>query len=176
MRHKGRNNEWQLERGFGLLRSARNQLVLAVLLALFTSSAAAQPRDEALRVVERWATAFDNSDVEAITNLYAPEATFLGTSSTGVLANRDAIRGYFERALLVDRPRTATLDDVAVTVLGPSAVIVTGTDVVTRVRDGATIRAAGRVTFVVVERAGEWRIAHFHRSAMPTVQPSSPGR
>jgi uncharacterized protein (TIGR02246 family) len=146
------------------------------MLSVFASGAAAQAPDEALRIVERWATAFGNSDVEAITNLYAPDATFLGTSSTGVLANRDAIRGYFERALLVDRPRTATLEEVAVTVLGPSAVVVTGTDVVTRVREGATIRAAGRVTFVVVERAGEWRIAHFHRSTMPAAQPSSPGR
>ena len=138
-----------------------------VLLALVAAGAAAQPRDEALRIVERWTTAFGNADVEGITSLYAPDATFLGTGSTGVLTSHAAIRGYFERALLVDRPRTATVTDVVVTVLSPNEVVVTGTDVVTRVRDGATISAAGRVTFVVVERDGEWRIAHFHRSAMP---------
>lgn len=145
------------------------------MLALFACGAAAEPRDEALRIVERWATAFGDSDVEAIARLYADDATFLGTSSTGVRTSRDAIRGYFERALLVDRPRAATVHEPAVTVLGPSAVVVTGTDVVTRVRNGATISAAGRVTFVVVEREGEWRIAHFHRSSMPA-QPPDPGR
>lgn len=149
---------------------------LAVLFALVAAGAAAEPREEALRIVERWTTAFGNSDVEAITSLYAPDATFLGTSSSGVLTSRDAIRGYFERALLVDRPRTATVRDVVVSVLGSGEVVVTGTDVVTRVRDGATASAAGRVTFVVVERDGAWRIAHFHRSAMPAVQPPATGR
>jgi uncharacterized protein (TIGR02246 family) len=144
---------------------------LAVLLSLVAINAAAQPRDEALRVVERWTTAFGNSDVEGITSLYASDATFLGTSSTAVLASHEAIRGYFERALLVDRPRTAAVRDVVVTVLGPREVVVTGIDVVTRVRDGATIRAAGRITFVVAERDGVWLIAHFHRSAMPADAP-----
>jgi len=145
-----------------------------VLLALVAAGAAAQPRDEALRVVERWTTAFGDSDVEGITNLYASDATFLGTGSTAVLTGHDAIRGYFERALRADRPRSATVQDVVVTVLTPHEVVVTGTDVVTRVRNGATISAAGRVTFILVERDGAWRIAHFHRSAMPAAAACTP--
>jgi hypothetical protein len=35
------------------------------------------------------------------------------------------------------------------------------------VRDGKTISAPGRVTFIVAKRGAEWKIVHFHRSGMP---------
>jgi ketosteroid isomerase-like protein len=72
---------------------------------LTCATATAAPRDDALAVVDRWAAAFAASDVDAITNLYAPDATFIGTSSMAVLTGHAAIRGYFDRALNEDRPR-----------------------------------------------------------------------
>ena len=47
------------------------------------------------------------------------------------------------------------------------AVLVTGLDTVTGVRDGTPTSAVGRVTFVVAKRGADWQIVHFHRSAMP---------
>jgi uncharacterized protein (TIGR02246 family) len=140
---------------------------IAWLLVLMCTSAAAAPRDDALAVVDRWAAAFAASDVDAIVALHAPEATFVGTSSTSVLTGHDAIRGYFERALLVDRPRGAALGERAVTVVSPREVVVTGLDTTTRVRAGERIDTPGRVTFVVAKQGREWRIVHFHRSALP---------
>jgi uncharacterized protein (TIGR02246 family) len=145
-----------------------------LLLLLLATTAAGEPRDEALDVVTRWAAAFTASDVTAITSLYAADATFIGTGSTSVLTGHDAIRGYFERALLVDRPRTAALGEHVTAVLSPHEVVVTGTDTVTRVRDGATVSARGRVTFVVAEIDGAWRIVHFHRSAVPAASAPTP--
>jgi uncharacterized protein (TIGR02246 family) len=146
----------------------------AWLLALMCTSVAAAPRDEALAVVERWAAAFAASDVDAIVALHAPDATFVGTSSTGVLTGHDAIRGYFERALLADRPRGALLGERAVTVVSPREVVVTGLDTTTRVREGVRVEAPGRVTFVVAKQGGDWRIVHFHRSALPA-EPTAAG-
>ncbi len=143
------------------------RLISAGLLTLTFATATAAPRDDALAVVDRWAAAFAASDVDAITNLYAPDATFIGTSSTAVLTGHDAIRGYFQRALNEDRPRGATLGEHAVTVVSAREVVVTGLDTTTRVRDGKRVDTPGRITFVVAKRGRDWRIVHFHRSALP---------
>lgn len=143
------------------------------LLALVSTTVSAAPRDDALAVIDRWAAAFAASDVDAIVALHAPDATFVGTSSTSLLTGHDAIRGYFERALLVDRPRGATLGERAVTVVSPREVVVTGIDATTRVRDGTRIDTPGRVTFVIAKQGRDWRIVHFHRSALPAA-PTAP--
>ena len=55
---------------------------LACALALAACRATpATPEQEALQVVERWATAFNESNVDAIVSLYAPDALFFGTGS-----------------------------------------------------------------------------------------------
>jgi ketosteroid isomerase-like protein len=80
-----------------------------VLMAALTSPVLAGSEEDALQVVEKWAAAFNASDVDAITGL----------------------------------------------------------DATTAVRDGKTITSPGRVTFVVARRGPEWKIVHFHRSAVP---------
>jgi hypothetical protein len=52
-------------------------------------------------------------------------------------------------------------------VVSDTAVVVTGLDTVTGVRDGTPISSNGRVSFVVAKRGSDWKIVHFHRSAMP---------
>lgn len=142
-------------------------LIAALLAVTWAPCAGAGPAEDALAVVERWAAAFAAADVDAITTLYAPDALFMGTGSRGVVADPAQVRAYFERALLNNRPRTATLGEHEVLVLSDTTAIVTGLDTVTSTRDGATTSAVGRVTFVVAERAAGWQIVHFHRSALP---------
>lgn len=131
------------------------------------SSATAGPKEEALQVLEKWSKAFTDSDVDAIVKLYAPDALFLGTGSKTVVARPEGIRNYFEAALLTNKPRGATLGDYAAMSLSDTAVVITGLDTVTGVRDGKPFSANGRVTFVVAKRGSDWQIVHFHRSAMP---------
>jgi uncharacterized protein (TIGR02246 family) len=138
-----------------------------LLVAAVASTAAAGPEEEALAVVERWAMAFRASDVDAIVALYAPDAMFLGTGSRTVVLKTAEIRQYFERALLTDRPRGAVLESRSVMALSDGAVVITGLDMTTAVRDGKTINSPGRVTFVVAKRGAEWKIVHFHRSSVP---------
>jgi uncharacterized protein (TIGR02246 family) len=142
-------------------------LFAAVLFASLCSTVTAGPKEDALQVLEKWTKAFSDSDVDGIVKLYASDTTFLGTGSKTVVVKSEEIRTYFEQALLNNRPRGAKLDSYVATVLSDTAVLVTGLDTVTGVRDGTPFSANGRVTFVVAKRGAEWQIVHFHRSAMP---------
>ena len=145
----------------------RKLLLAAALFASLCSVATAGPKEDALQVLEKWTKAFSDSDVDGIIKLYAPDTTFLGTGSKTVVVKSEEIRKYFEQALLNNRPRGAKLDSYSATVLSDIAVLFTGLDTVTGVRDGTPFSANGRVTFVVAKRGAGWQIVHFHRSAMP---------
>ncbi len=137
------------------------------LLMFGLGSAMAEPKGEATQVVEAWARAFNASDVDGIVALYAPDALFVGTGSKAIVNSPEGIRRYFEEALLSNRPRGAKLDQSSTMVLSETAVLVAGLDTVTGVRDGQPYSASGRATFVVAKRGPDWKIVHFHRSAMP---------
>jgi uncharacterized protein (TIGR02246 family) len=141
---------------------------LAVLISL-PSLASAGPREDALQVLEKWSQAFTNSDVDSIVKLYAPDVLFLGTVSKTVVIKPEDIRSYFENALLNNRPRGAILNDYTAMVLSDTSVVITGLETVTGVREGKTFSNSGRVTFVVSKRGSDWRIVHFHRSAIGTL-------
>jgi len=145
----------------------RKLLIAGALFASLCTTAIAGPKEEALQVLEKWTKAFTESDVDGIVKLYAPDALFFGTGSKTLVTKPEEIRKYFEQALLSNRPRGATLDTHSATVLSDTAVVVTGLDTVTGVRDGKPFSANGRVTFVVAKRGSGWQIVHFHRSAMP---------
>jgi uncharacterized protein (TIGR02246 family) len=145
----------------------RKLLLAAILFASLCSVATAGPKEDALLVLERWTKAFSESDVDGIVKLYASDTTFMGTGRKTVVVDAGEIRKYFEQALLNNRPRGAKLNSYTATVLSDTAVLFTGLDTVTGVRDGTPFSADGRVTFVVAKRGAEWQIVHFHRSAMP---------
>ena len=46
-----------------------------------SASASTSAENDAVQVVERWATAFTEADVDAIVGTYAPDALFFGTGS-----------------------------------------------------------------------------------------------
>jgi uncharacterized protein (TIGR02246 family) len=146
------------------MRAFLSALTLFVSLS---SAAIAGPKEDALQLLEKWAKAFTDSDVDAIVKLHAPDALFMGTQSQTVVVKTEGIRAYFENALLNNRPRSAKLTDYAAVVLSDTAVAVSGLDALTGVRDGKTFGTTGRVTFVVAKRGAEWQIVQFHRSPVP---------
>jgi uncharacterized protein (TIGR02246 family) len=125
------------------------------------------PANDAMAVVQRWATAFDQSNVDAIVNLYAPDASFFGTGSKALVTTPEQIRSYFEAALQRDKPRGAQLLEHSVKVLSDSVVVVTGLDRVSGTKEGKEYHSDGRVSFVIEKRGADWQIVHFHRSAVP---------
>jgi len=145
----------------------RPVLSALTLLMSLSSAAIAGPNEDALQLLEKWAKAFTDSDVDAIVKLHAPDALFMGTQSKTVVAKTEGIRAYFENALLNNRPRSAKLTDYTTVVLSDTAVAVSGLDALTGVRDGKTFGTTGRVTFVVAKRGTDWQIVQFHRSPIP---------
>jgi uncharacterized protein (TIGR02246 family) len=145
----------------------RALLSVVTLLVSLSSAAIAGPKEDALQVLEKWAKASTDSDVDTIVKLHAPDALFMGTASKTVVVKTEGIRAYFENALLNNRPRGAKLTDSTAVVLSDSAVAVSGLDALTGVRDGKTYGTAGRVTFVIAKRGAEWQIVQFHRSVIP---------
>lgn len=142
-------------------------LLAGVVLLGSCKETSGNPADEALQVIERWAAAFTASNVDAITSLYAPDATFFGTGSKQLVATPEQVRSYFETGLNRDRPRGAELLDRTVQVVSDDVVIVTGRDRVSGTKDNNVYFADGRVTFVLQKRASTWQIVHFHRSVLP---------
>ena len=141
---------------------------LACALALSACrSTPANPEKDALQVVQRWATAFNESNVDAIVSLYAPDALFFGTGSKSLVTSPAQIRSYFEAALQKDKPRGAELLDHSVKVVSDQLVIVSGLDRVSGTKDGNVYHSDGRVSFVLEKRGESWQIVHFHRSALP---------
>lgn len=142
-------------------------LVSVVIMIASISTAVADSKADALQVIDRWAKAFSASDIDAIVKLYSPDALFVGTGSKAVVTKPEGVRTYFENALLNNRPRGASLNSYELMALSDEAVVVSGLDTVTGVRDGNATSASGRITFVVAKRGTDWQIVHFHRSAMP---------
>ena len=142
--------------------------MLAVLMAaLHSSSGTAGPKEDALAVLDQWTKAFAASDVDAIVALYSTDALFMGTGSKTVVTEPAAIRRYFEDAILTRRPRAAPISSSEVVVLADDAVLIAGLNNSMGVADGKPFSNPGRVTFVIAKRGSEWKIVHFHRSAMP---------
>lgn len=145
----------------------RNFGLFAGLFIFINTSAAAVPQEEAFAVLEQWAAAFTASDVDGVINLYTPDAIFFGTGSTSIVTDPAGIRAYFERALLNDRPRGASIDEYSARVVSDSVVIFSYLDTITGVRDGQQTISKGRVTVVVAKKDSGWKVVQFHRSRLP---------
>ena len=145
----------------------RNLKVLCLSLIVLCSSAVAGPREDAFQVVERWAKAFTEADVDTIVSLYSSDAVFIGTGSKTIVTKPQDIKQYFQGALLGSRRFMATFVDSAVTVVSETAVVITAMDKLAVTADGKTSDVFGRVTFVVTKSDAGWKIVSFHRSTMP---------
>jgi uncharacterized protein (TIGR02246 family) len=121
-----------------------------------------QPRAAgSLEVLERWRTAYLDSDVDALVKLYAPDAQFIGTDSKQAIVGSARIREYFASLFLSQGPRIDVYTQRNNMVLSEDVVIVAGHSALPGVKEPV------RITFVIARRGGEWLIVQFHASAMP---------
>jgi uncharacterized protein (TIGR02246 family) len=118
--------------------------------------------EAALAVVDVWARALAISDVDTIVALYAPDATFIGTSSREIVDDRAGIRAYFEAAVRSIGRCEVAIMGAQVTAIDDCTGVVVALD-----RIAGTVQLSGRLTFVVARRGDAWKIVSFHRSAMP---------
>ena len=138
-----------------------------VLLISLSSTAISGPREEALQVVEKWTTAFTNSEVDGIVKLYAADAVMIGTGSKALIVSPEGIRKYFEGVFRSGK-YTPALGEHSVLQISDTTVVVAGFDTIVGHMADKPVNLAGRDTFVIAKHGADWQIVHFHRSATPT--------
>ncbi len=126
-----------------------------------------QTINDALDLAERWSSAFTQADVNAVMSLFAPDAVFLGTSSKTIVASTEGIKKYFENSLLGSRRYVSVLTDIHVTALSHDAAMITALNTITITDNNQSDDVLGRLSIAARKYEGEWKIAQFHRSAMP---------
>jgi uncharacterized protein (TIGR02246 family) len=130
----------------------------------------AGPKEDAFAVVEQFKKAFDASDPPAVERLFARDAIFMGTSMQGPTKDSSTILKYFQNALMVDMPRRVEIESYDTLQLSDTAFLFTGQNRFFRTKDGKTLDAAARFTFVITKGSDGWRISHFHSSRRPMPQ------
>ena len=77
------------------MRRFRRLLVLVAMMAPVIVFAG--PSEDVGAVIDRWATAFNSNDVDALVNLYAPDAILVGTAGLTLNEGNEAVRSYYAR-------------------------------------------------------------------------------
>jgi uncharacterized protein (TIGR02246 family) len=157
-----------LEEQFGLpMRLV--QAIIVALLVLFPASSFAEPAADANALLDRWVTAFNARDPEAVVQLYTSDAIFFGTSSPKLSAGRESIRDSLSGA-----PETAASVSIIVrslVTLSDAAVMAVGFYQFDLKEGETRVPRLARFTFVIAKHGDEWLIAHHHSSLVPLAPP-----
>jgi uncharacterized protein (TIGR02246 family) len=145
----------------------RLSLVMAVLTWTVCASFAG-PAEEANAALDRFSAAYTANDVDALVQLYAPNAILLGTSSPIISEGRDAIRAYFTNLKLAGSGNKNEIQERRTIIVNDGAVIVTGFYQFTRMSDGQPVPAPARFTVLLTKVGDQWLIAHQHSSPRAT--------
>ena len=151
----------------------RSVLFLAV-LTLMPLPCAAGPADDASVVVERWVTAFNSNDVDALVSFYAPNAILVGSTGLVLKEGREAIRGYFAR--LAKSGDKVAFGDRKIIVLDDNVAYATGFYEFSAVRNGEIKKSWAGYSMILVKNGNEWLIAHHHSSQRSSPSPGLPLR
>jgi uncharacterized protein (TIGR02246 family) len=122
---------------------------------------------DALSALHAWVDAVNRHDLEAIVAIFAPDASFFGTSTQTLVNSSEGIRQYFDVVLKSYTPLKVALGLVTVSELSPDSAVITGYDKWQVTLNGESVEGIGRLSVVVALRDDHWRIISFHRSAMP---------
>jgi len=141
----------------------------ALALILTVHASVAGPAEEANAVLDHFAAAYTANDVDALVQLYAPNAILLGTRSPVISEGRDAVRAYFTKLKLAGSGNKNEIQDRRTIVINDSAVVITGFYQFTRMSDGKPVVVPARFTVLLTKTGDKWLIAHHHSSphAMP---------
>ena len=131
------------------------------------SAPAARHQNGALSALHAWVDAVNRHDLEAIVAIFAPDASFFGTSTQTLVSSSEGIRQYFDVALKNYAPLKVALGPVTLSELSPDSAVITGYDKWQVTLNGESIERTGRLSVAVALRDDHWRIISFHRSAMP---------
>jgi uncharacterized protein (TIGR02246 family) len=131
------------------------------------SAPATRHQNGALSALHAWVDAVNRHDLEAIVAIFAPVASFFGTSTQTLVSSSEGIRQYFDAVLKNYVPLKVALGLVTMSELSPDSAVITGYDKWQVTLNGESTEGMGRLSVAVAVRDDHWRIISFHRSAMP---------
>jgi len=131
------------------------------------SNPTARHQDDAISALHAWIDAVNRLELEAIVGIFAPDASFFGTSTQTLVNSYEGIRQYFDVVLQNYAPLKVVLGPVTVSELSPDSAVITGYDKWQVTLNGESVETIGRLSVAVALRDNHWRIISFHRSAMP---------
>jgi len=140
-------------------------LALAVLLlaACATPGGPAGDPAEVIAAAEAWGRAYDSRDPARIVAMYAPDATFWGTTMKSIATAPPAVAEYFKDA--ASRPNgRVRFDSHKVLITGDTA---TDAGSYTFFDPVAGTSNPARFTLVFARRHGKWVLVHHHSSRVP---------
>src|SRR5258706_2899648 len=145
-------------------------ILLSALLAAcaapgFDRTDAGNAKEEVSAATQAWRTAYDSRDPQKITDQYAKDAVFWGTSSKVVRATPEAIMEYFADAKKRPDARVEIIEQ-HIQVYGDVA-INTGLYNFSDVRDGKRVPNPARFRMVFQRRGDRSVMAPHHSSRLP---------
>ncbi len=155
----------------------RYRFVLVLVLLAFAPglhAAFAEPAEGVSAAVDRWATAFNANDVDALVNLYTPDAILVGSTGLARQEGRDAIRGYFAR--LAHSGDKVVIEDRKIVSLGDNIAYATGFYEFSAMREGELKKTKAGFSMIFVKQGDDWLIAHHHSSVRSSPPPALPVR
>jgi len=140
-------------------------LLILMIVALAPIAASADPSKEASNLFDRWVAAFNANDIDTLVNLYAPDATFVGTLGKNLLHGRSAVRAYFAR--LAGSGDHVTIGEREIVALDDHVAYITGSYEFTTAREVRRRTSPARFSMILIKHGGTWLIVHHHSSRRP---------
>jgi uncharacterized protein (TIGR02246 family) len=137
-------------------------LMVLWILALTPTMALAGASEDVGAVVDRWMTAFNANDVDALVKLYAPDAILVGTAGLKPVEGSAGIHAYFSR--LAKSGDKVVIDSRKTIVLDNNNAYVTGFYTFSAARNGEIRKSPAGFTMVLSKRGDDWLIVHHHSS------------
>ena len=139
---------------------------LLLTLAITTSGACAaqdtqgEDQTQIAALLDRYETALNASDVDAVLQLYAPDGVFM-PSSAPTAEGADQIRASYEFVFsTIQLAISFSIDEIGVH--GDLAFARTGSKGTVKIlAEGASVPEANRELFVFEKHRGEWKIARY---------------
>jgi uncharacterized protein (TIGR02246 family) len=153
------------------------KFIVALVLLIMPSVAAAGPKEDALTAFDAFLTTFTSADANKMVSLFTPDALFYGTTSPELVTKPEGVLAYFTAAFGTParQPGSVVAKRVSAeaVALSDSAAVVSGKWLTERMVDGRMAPGAPlRVSLLVVKRNDSWLVAQFHNSAMPAQAPA----
>jgi uncharacterized protein (TIGR02246 family) len=121
---------------------------------------------QAAAVFERFLVAMSNADIATVTSLFADDALFWGTGSRSLVTDPAGVLAYFEPVgRNAPGANIARARDYVTRVLSDNLVMISGLWEV--VPSGQSEGTPLRVSMLLEQRDGQWRIIQFHNSGVP---------